>query len=94
MATTIATSVILFNEDPLRPGSKFTSHFMNEMAVGTGLGLRVDVTFLVVRLDVAFPLRVPYLPDGHRWVINQINFGDPTWRRDNLVFNLGIGYPF
>jgi hypothetical protein len=64
------------------------------MAVGTGVGLRFDITFLVLRIDVAFPLRKPYLPDGQRWVINQINFGDPTWRKENIIFNLAIGYPF
>jgi len=64
------------------------------MAVGTGVGLRFDVIYLVVRLDVAFPLRKPYLPEGDRWVINQIRLGSSDWRRDNIIFNLGIGYPF
>ncbi|MEI9807028.1 MAG: hypothetical protein WDO16_03610 [Bacteroidota bacterium] len=64
------------------------------MAVGTGAGLRFDVSFLVVRLDVAFPIRKPYLPEGQRWVLDEVKFGDPAWRKQNLVFNLGIGYPF
>jgi outer membrane protein insertion porin family len=39
-------------------------------------------------------LRDPWLPPGQRWVINQINFGSSAWRRENLILNLAIGYPF
>jgi hypothetical protein len=62
--------------------------------VGAGVGLRVDVSFLVLRLDVAFPLRKPFLPEGQRWVIDQVDFGSGTWRKNNLVLNIAIGYPF
>jgi hypothetical protein len=47
-----------------------------------------------VRFDLAFPLRKPYLPEGHRWVIDQIDLGSSDWRKNNLIFNFGIGYPF
>jgi outer membrane protein assembly factor BamA len=89
-----AGNIWLYNSDSSRPGGKFSNQFLKELAVGTGVGLRFDVTFLVLRLDVAFPLRKPYLPDGQRWVINQINFGDPDWRRENIIYNIAIGYPF
>ncbi len=75
------------------PG-KFTRQFMNDMAVDAGLGFRVDVTVLVIRLDVAMPLRKPFLPFGQEWVLDQVDFGSRAWRKDNLIFNLGIGYPF
>ncbi|MDR3652583.1 MAG: BamA/TamA family outer membrane protein [Paludibacter sp.] len=70
------------------------STFMNELAVGAGVGLRFDVSFFVLRFDVAMPLRKPWLPDNQKWVVNQINFGSGTWRSDNLVLNIAIGYPF
>ena len=89
-----AGNIWLYNKDPQKPGAEFTSQFLNQFAVGTGVGLRADVTFLVLRLDLAFPLRKPWLPDGQRWVIDQINFGDGSWRRDNLLLNIAIGYPF
>jgi outer membrane protein assembly factor BamA len=89
-----AGNIWLYNENPLKPGAKFSSDFLKEMAVGTGVGLRFDVVYIVVRLDVAFPLRKPYLPEGERWVIDEIRFGSSDWRRDNIIFNLGIGYPF
>ena len=62
--------------------------------MGAGAGLRLDITLFVIRLDLAFPIRKPWLPAGQRMVINQINFGDPDWRRENLIWNLAIGYPF
>ncbi|WP_316833188.1 BamA/TamA family outer membrane protein [Pedobacter aquatilis] len=81
--------------DTGRPGSEFKlKNALNELAVGTGAGLRVDATIFVVRLDVAFPVRKPYLPEGQRWVFNDIAFGNKDWRRENLIFNIGIGYPF
>ncbi len=89
-----AGNVWLYNADTARPGGQFSGQFLQQLAVGTGVGLRFDVSILVIRLDVAFPLRKPYLPEGQRWVINQIAFGDGNWRSQNLVFNLGIGYPF
>jgi outer membrane protein insertion porin family len=89
-----AGNIWLYNNDTARAGAKFSKNFMKELAVGAGVGLRIDVSFLVLRLDLAFPLRKPYLPEGQRWVINQINFSDRNWRRENLVFNLAIGYPF
>ncbi|MFT3933511.1 MAG: BamA/TamA family outer membrane protein [Chitinophagaceae bacterium] len=89
-----AGNIWLYNKDTLKPGAEFTNKFLSQLAVGAGVGLRVDVSFLVLRLDVAFPLRKPYLPDGQRWVIDQIDFGSSTWRRDNLVLNIAIGYPF
>jgi len=90
-----AGNIWLRKEDLKRPGSAFKlKNSLSEMAVGTGLGLRVDATIFVIRLDLAFPIRKPYLPSGQRWVIDDIDFGSKFWRRDNLVLNIGIGYPF
>ncbi len=89
-----AGNIWLLNENPDKPGSQFTKDFMKEIAVGVGAGLRFDFNFLVLRTDLAFPIRKPHLPDGQRWVIDQINLGNGGWRKDNLIFNLAIGYPF
>ena len=82
------------NEVSDRPGGKISGDFYKEIALGAGAGLRFDITFLVVRFDFAFPLRVPYNEPGERWVVKDINFGSGKWRKDNLMFNLAIGYPF
>jgi outer membrane protein insertion porin family len=76
-------------------GSPFQfGEFMNEIAVGTGLGIRIDVSFFLLRFDLAMPLRKPWLEENNRWVIDQISFGSKDWRKDNLVLNVAIGYPF
>jgi hypothetical protein len=80
---------------PDKPGSKFKfDSFYKEIAVGGGIGLRIDASIVVVRLDLATPFRIPYLPEKERWVFNKINFGDPEWRKKNLILNIAIGYPF
>ena len=79
---------------PNRPGAQFTKDFINQLAVGAGIGLRINLTILLLRIDLATPLREPWLPAGQRWVINQIDFGNSQWRRQNLILNLAIGYPF
>lgn len=89
-----AGNIWLMNKDDQRPGAEFTGNFYEQLAVGTGAGLRLDLSLLVLRLDLAFPIRKPYLPEGNRWVLDQIQFGDRGWRKENLVFNLAIGYPF
>lgn len=84
------------NEDPekQKPGARISKDFYKQLAVGTGVGLRFDFSFLILRTDLAFPIRKPWLPEGNRWVFDRINFGSGTWRKENLVFNLAIGYPF
>ncbi|MBL7700404.1 MAG: BamA/TamA family outer membrane protein [Chitinophagaceae bacterium] len=89
-----AGNIWLYNDNRDKPGAKFSKDFLNELAVGTGLGVRVDINILVLRLDLAFPVRKPWLPEKDRWVIKEIDFGSSDWRKDNLIFNLAIGYPF
>jgi len=88
-----AGNIWLWNENAALPGGKFSKNLLNELAVGTGVGLRVDVQFFVIRLDLATPLRYPYLIDGERWS-NAWDISSKTWRREDLNFNFAIGYPF
>ena len=89
-----AGNIWLYNKDTLRKGAQFSSKFLSQLAVGTGVGLRINLSILLLRIDLGVPLREPWLPVGQRWVINQIDFGNKEWRRNNLVLNLAIGYPF
>src|SRR6185436_10267814 len=75
-----------------KPGGKFTSKFLNQLAVDAGVGFRFDITLFVIRFDIGFPLRKPW--EQNPWVMNQIRLLDGAWRRENIVYNLGIGYPF
>jgi len=90
-----AGNVWMLKSDPSTIGSPFTiSGFADQLAVGTGFGIRIDVSFFILRFDLAMPLRKPWLEENHRWVTNQINFGNSTWRGENLILNVAIGYPF
>ncbi|MBN2807125.1 MAG: BamA/TamA family outer membrane protein [Prolixibacteraceae bacterium] len=90
-----AGNVWLLPSNPAMTGTPFSwSGFPNQLAVGAGMGLRIDVSFFVLRFDLAMPLRKPWLEENHRWVSRQIDFGNSTWRKDNLLLNVAIGYPF
>jgi len=89
-----AGNIWLVNEDTDRPSGKFSKEWMSEIAVGAGFGLRLDFSILVLRLDLAMPLRVPYYEKGDRWTFDKIDFGSSDWRKDNLILNIAIGYPF
>lgn len=75
-----------------KPGAEFTGKFLNQLAVDAGVGFRFDITLFVIRLDIAFPLRKPW--EQNPWVINQVKLFNKPWRRENIIYNLGIGYPF
>lgn len=89
-----AGNIWLVNEDPRKPGAKFSSDFLKELYIGAGVGLRFDISFLVLRLDLATPVRRADRPLSERWVLKDFDFGSAAWRKQNLIFNLGIGYPF
>jgi outer membrane protein insertion porin family len=90
-----AGNIWLWRPEESRPGGEFNSaDFLSELAAGTGVGLRFDFTFFVLRLDLAMPLSRPSLEKGHRWVLDDMVFKDSRWRKDNLILNIAIGYPF
>ncbi|WP_420151553.1 BamA/TamA family outer membrane protein [Spirosoma sp.] len=72
----------------------FSPNFYKQIAIGAGVGLRIDLSYFLIRFDLATPLRKPYKTDGSEWVINQINFRSSEWRKQNLILNIAIGYPF
>jgi outer membrane protein insertion porin family len=84
-----AGNVWLLNPDETRPGAEFHfSTFADQLAVGTGAGLRFDFNFFVLRTDFGFPLRTPYTTNGTNWL------GTTKDVFDGMVFSLAIGYPF
>lgn len=85
----------MIGNDPSRPGSDFRfNRFYKELAVGSGIGLRMDFDFLVIRLDLATKAIDPANPEGERWVLDNISFRSPFGVKGQTVFNFGIGYPF
>ncbi|MDF2430921.1 MAG: hypothetical protein JWP44_552, partial [Mucilaginibacter sp.] len=89
-----AGNIWLLHGNRDQPGAAFGKNFINQIAADAGVGLRFNLSVLILRTDVGFPIIEPSLPAGQHIVINQIDFGSSKWRGQNLVFNLAIGYPF
>ncbi|MEO1258437.1 MAG: BamA/TamA family outer membrane protein [Bacteroidota bacterium] len=68
--------------------------FYKEIAVGTGFGLRIDFDVAVVRFDWAFAVRKPTQEEGTQWLFSDLELLSRSWRRENVVWNVAIGYPF
>lgn len=81
--------------DPTRPGADFEyDRFYKEIAVGTGIGLRMDFDFLVIRLDLATKAIDPAQPEGERFILDNLSWQKPLGNKGQTVLNFGIGYPF
>lgn len=80
----------LMRKDDDRPGSRLkTGEFFNDLATGTGVGLRYDLSFLVLRLDVGLAMHVPYETEkGGYFNVN------PFKQKSGRAWHLAIGYPF
>ncbi|TLU94129.1 translocation and assembly module lipoprotein TamL [Dyadobacter sediminis] len=84
-----------------------SNNFLKQIAVGGGIGLRLDFSYLVFRLDLATPFRKPWYtqepdpasPEGtvtyrNPWVFKEIDLGSKAWRKENLILNIAVGLPF
>ena len=80
-------NIWLLKNDPLRPGGKLEGRsFFKDLALGTGIGLRVDLGMMVIRGDLGYGLHAPYY-NGTPHYFN-IAF------KKAFAFHLAIGYPF
>src|SRR5690349_849051 len=61
-------------------------HSLKDLALGTGIGVRYDFSFFVIRCDLGFKTYNPANEMGRRW------FKD--WSFNKTVLNIGINYPF
>lgn len=60
--------------------------FYKQLAFNTGIGLRLDIDFAILRLDWGIQLHNPNNPEGKRWIHNF------KWKNTSL--NFGVGFPF
>ena len=84
-------NVWLLNEDVRRPGAQISWNFLDEMALSTGWGIRLDFDYFIFRFDFGYKLRNPF-PDpetGSQVVLTNGNY-------NNLLgnINFAINYPF
>ncbi len=83
-----AGNVWLLRKEASRPGGQLTlKDFAKSIALGTGVGLRYDLEFLVLRFDLGIALHAPY-DTGKSGYYNIPKF------KDGLGFHFAIGYPF
>ncbi|MBQ9356216.1 MAG: BamA/TamA family outer membrane protein [Prevotella sp.] len=82
------TNAFISNWNSLFGNNRFRmKNFLRQVATGTGIGLRYDLDFLVLRLDWGFGLHLPY-DTGHSGYFNIGRFSDMH------TLHFAIGYPF
>lgn len=82
-----AGNVWTLRHDPKRPGSQLKGSTLKNIALGTGLGVRYDLDFLVLRFDVGVALHAPYQT-------SKSGFYNIEKFKDGLGLHFAIGYPF
>lgn len=83
-----AGNVWLMHGDDQHPGGRFgDGGFFQSLAVGTGFGIRYDLEFLILRLDLGVGIHAPY-DTGKSSYYNMRKF------KDSLGLHFAVGYPF
>lgn len=83
-----AGNIWRLNPDKNKANGEFLLNtFADQIAIGGGFGVRWDLNFFVLRLDLAVPLKDPKFLPGNRWTFDKKPY-------QYTVFNFGIGYPF
>ncbi|MDG1146975.1 MAG: BamA/TamA family outer membrane protein [Crocinitomicaceae bacterium] len=103
-----AGNIWTIEEDVNRIGGQFSSNWYKEIAIAGGFGLRMDLEYFIIRVDLGFPIMNPALPEGSKWIFqsrdNYYQEGIDAFGEDNYqsylplpfipTFHFGIGYPF
>jgi len=85
-----AGNIWTIKKDDSRPGSVFRfDKFLDDIAVGTGVGFRFDFKFVIGRIDLGLKLRDPSIQSGSKWIFLNNNYPGQL-----VTYVLGIGYPF
>ena len=71
-------------QDPRRTFDGFND--LNELAIGSGFGIRYNLGYFVLRLDMGLKAYNPVLDSNERWMTD--------FKLNKAVFNIGLNYPF
>lgn len=83
-----AGNVWLLRNDDSRPGAQLRLKTLgNDIALGTGIGLRYNLRVVLLRADIGIPLHIPYSTGKQGY------YNVPHFVR-GLCFHFGVGYPF
>ncbi len=63
--------------------------FLQSIAGDWGVGLRVNLDFILLRIDAGFKVHDPSRPSGQRWLRPAEWVG-----HDGYAIHFGVGYPF
>jgi len=88
-----AGNIWLLKEDATRPGGQISGNFYQDIAIGTGVGLRLDFSFFILRADFGLRVRDPAVPGRRAWLWTHPEDYLNDFSR-NTEFNIAIGYPF
>lgn len=87
-------NVWTLKEDNRGPEAVLGKNFLQQMAIGTGVGLRIDASYFVLRFDFGWKVRKPYLipndPDDGYWLVDDII--RRPFRGVNVNFALGYAF--
>ncbi|MCK5846203.1 MAG: BamA/TamA family outer membrane protein [Bacteroidales bacterium] len=86
--TDVGNIFLLKHNDQMPEGVFHFHNFYEKFAMDIGYGIRYDLSFLVIRFDVAHPVYQPYYNKGQRWSMTT------TDSKLIYTFNFAIGYPF
>ncbi len=85
-----AGNIWAINEKDNRPGAQFkVNEFYKQIAFGTGAGLRFDMSYFILRLDLGVKLRDPSVPENRGWIL-----GYRPYKNNDFNLSFAIGYPF
>ena len=89
-----AGNIWLSHDDADMPNAEFKfNRFYKEIGFGTGVGLRLDFGFFIIRLDAALPIYDPSQPPARRWIGTETVNGK-TSLNTSINFTFGIGHAF
>ena len=102
-----AGNIWILDDEDNAAGTEFSSKFIKEIAMGAGVGFRLDFDFFLIRLDLGFKLKDPSLISGEKWAwqpkteyesylsdLRSLGVTEQERYRYLPNINLGIGYPF
>lgn len=83
-------NIWMISDEPTLADVSFSlDQFAQSLAANWGIGARINLDFILVRLDLGIKVRDPAWADGGAWI-------RPAWwlNKGNFALHFGVGYPF
>lgn len=84
-------NVWTYRQDQSRLGSQFHwNTFIPQIAISSGLGIRLDLEYFIIRLDVGFPMYNPAYAKGAKWVFQDMGARETYYQEGMDFFNMNL----